>query len=379
MYDYVYPNNGDDSSLHLAYFDALGKGNSVGYGYLGRPIVGYPIVWLNKLLGVSIDTQFLWVNFIVLWLVGISVFALVAKMADWQAGLLSIPLVMFCTPSVLNLFDTGAIFDLMTVGVVFPLAMLCITYSITRRKLYWIIPTVVLLCLAVALHTMVIFRMHPIVKEEAASVSEFLSVFVGYPIVIMLLVVVFCIGLCKYFRLDEKETILLLLCGIVILAMIPLTFTGITAWATRFAIDLAIVVSIFTAFVLGIVVKRLGSRMVILALVFVLVSCVPILKTYFEYNSAVKPVDLAAISYMNSLGGEYFSCSPEVSPLIYNRFLNKAYKEGALPYIKRSKPMTSWTTPGTRDYWWGNSPVPDVPLDSAVRFGEGNLVIYVVR
>lgn len=384
VHGYVYPNNGDDSSVHLVFFDAYKNGtigiNGLASAYWGR-LIGCPIVWINKHFGISIDSQFLWFNYIVLWLVGISVFILLANVVDWKVGLLAIPMVMFCTPSMLNLFDTGAIFDLLTVGVVLPLAMLCFVYSIIGKKLYWIIPTVIMMGLAIVIHSMVIFKMHTTAIEPSPSIPEFLSVFLGIPILMVLLAVLAIVAVqYKDIKLEQKEKILLAVFSILVLAIIPLSFSDITAWATRFTIELAIVLSIFATLLLGVVLKRSNQRaMTVIAIIFVLGCSMPMLTAYCKYNSAVKPVDLEAISYVNSLPGEYFSCSPEVAPLIYNRFLNKAYKEGALPYIKRSKPMTSWTTPSTRDYWWGNSPVPDVSLDSAVRFGEGNLVIYVVR
>ncbi len=70
---------------------------------------------------------------------------------------------------------------------------------------------------------------------------------------------------------------------------------------------------------------------------------------------------------MNSLPGNYYSCSPEVAPWIYGRFLNKEHKDGARPYIARSQPMTDDTKRG----------LPFVD-SNAVRFDGTGVTVYVI-
>jgi len=181
------------------------------------------------------------------------------------------------------------------------------------------------------------------------------------------------------YKLEVGEKVLLGAFGFVIVAMVIGAFTNLTAWATRFAIDLAIILAMFAGLLVGIVIKMVRSKAIVIMIsIFILACSVPILAGYCQYNSAVKPVDLEAINYVNGLSGEYFSCSPEVSPVIYEQFLNKAYRKGEFPYIGRNQPMTSLTTPNTRDYWWGNKPIPNISLDGATKFSDGELVIYVV-
>jgi len=128
------------------------------------------------------------------------------------------------------------------------------------------------------------------------------------------------------------------------------------------------------------VMKSLNTKKTIwiVALIVVCLS-IPVINSYSHYNSAVKSVDLEAIEYINSLNGDYFSCSSEIQPYIYQAFLNKTYSDGSLPYIKRSKPMTSQTIPDSVDYWWGNRTIPEYSLDKAKIFKKDEITIWVVN
>lgn len=395
MHSYVYPNNGDDTAFHLIYFDTIASGEKAMAMYLGRDMVGFPLVWINQWTGVSIDALFLWFNFVCLWLIGIAVFVLISRCIDWKAGLLAIPIVVFCTPATLGLFDTGAIFDLATVAVIVPLLLWCGVRLVVSRKLYWAIPTAVLGFLSVALHTMRALNITlgigdvaiepPMLAEPAPSIVDFSLVLLGYVVALLLLVVV--IGLayrCRNVVVGKDAMVLIGGMGVMIAGMSVLAFTDIVTWAQRIAIDLAIVVAIFASCLLGVVLNKVKKELVTLAVcVFVIAGSLPIMTTYFQYNSAVKQVDMETIAYVNNLPGGCYSCSPEVAHWIYGRFLNKEYSNynvvpAEIPYIHRNLPMTSMTSPDSRYYWWKGLGEPAYPLEGAIKFKEGEVEISVV-
>lgn len=389
VYGYVYPNNSDDTAFHLAYFDRIKNGEALNAQYSGQNIVGFPLVWASKAIGVSIDVLFLWFNFVVLWLVGISAFALVAKFIDWRAGLLAIPMVMFMTPSTLNLFDTGAIYDLMTIGVILPMLLFCGMQLWATKKWYWSIPLLVSLTLVVIVHSTVIMKtiaMGNSTGEKAIpTLAEFVGILLGYSIVLLLVVsLVVFVWNYKRLNMDGKAKLLLACLAFIIITLTILVFTGAIGWSLRIAIDLAIVLPLFVACLVGVILKVTKIPVWAVALC-VVVSSVSLLSQYAEYNSAMKPADMEAIVYVNGLSGEYYSCSPEVAPWIYDRFLNKEYREGELPYIVRSKPMTSRTTLGhlgywgesnsTSGYWWSGKVKPK--LESVMEIKDGGIQILI--
>lgn len=390
MYGYVYPNNGDDTAFHLQYFSAIQSGNGATMQYLGQNIIGYPLIWMSRLLGANIDVLFLWFNLLVLWLVGIMAFVLVGKFVDWRAGLLVVPMVMFMTPSTMNLYDTGAIYDLLTIGVILSMTLFCLVKLWVTRKWYWLLPLLVVSVLALVVHTMVIWSAMQSVKAERQipSVLEFASVFLGYGIVLLFMGVAFWIFQSKSLKIASQTKMLLFCLTSVVLPMVVLVFTGLVGWSVRLALDVSIVFPILVGCLLGIVLKGNRSKVAWgIVCVFIAVASFPIVNIYMHYNSAVSPLDKEVIAYVNNLDGDYYSCSPEVAPWIYDRFLNKKYKVGELPYIMRNEPMTSRTTPGTLAYWvespalgycWSEDLVPQ-SSGSIVQFKDNDLEIDVVR
>ncbi len=383
LHGYVYPNNGDDSAYHLWFYDALKNGTAGVRAYWGEYIVGYPLIWLNSLTGISLNDLFLWLNYIVLWLVGIAVYLLVSKTVNWYTGLMAIPVVMFCTPSTLGLFDTGAIFDLATVGVVLPLMVLCVALGVKKKR--WLIPAGILCAVGALVHSMAIM---PYIGakaiEPSPSLLQFVVVLFGrISLLLLLLPVSYMVFKWKAIGLAKTQKWVLAMLGLVVVAMSVFTFGNLTAYPLRFGIDLAIVLAITTACLVGITVQTVKENMVLALIATILViGSFGVFSTYLGYNSAVKQADLQAIAYVNSLSGQYYSCSPEVAPWIYGRFINKEYKDGELPYIDRNKPMTSQTSPNTR-YYWGDKVTRLYTFylqgsSSEHTFKEGDIVINVV-
>ncbi|KKM81773.1 hypothetical protein LCGC14_1326480 [marine sediment metagenome] len=386
IHGYIYPNRGDDAAFHLNYFDRLRSGaeGSVS-NYIGQDIVGYPILWLNDVTGLSTEVLFLWFNYLVLWLVGIAAFVLIAKFIDWKVGLLSIPLVMFMSPSTLNLFHTGAIFDLVTVGVLLPSVIYCCLRLLPGRKWHWAIPIVILGGLVLFLHTMGIWRggfeWGGLGEQSIPTMKEFIEVVIGVSMfAFAALSITIFLAKYKHFKMSRNDKVLLIGLSSIVLLMGVLVFTGIIGWSLRIALDLAIVFPLAIACVLGVAIRRVKNEVIWAALfAIVIAGSIPQLTNYYNYNSAVLPIDKEVIEYVNTLPGDYYSCSPEVSHWIYSRFLNKKYKDGELPYIARSQPMTPRSTPGSLGYWGDLNVITNYPLDDAKQFKEGWLEIYVVN
>jgi len=395
VHGYVYPNSGDDSAFHLAYFDGIQKdGEILSPNYFGQDIVGYPLVWVSDVSGVSIDILFLWFNFLVLWLVGISVFILVAKFVNWKAGLLAIPMVMFMSPSTLNLYDTGAIFDLMSVGVILPLGLFCGMQLWVTRKWYWLFPFSLFVVLGVAVHTIIllaVIQSGKVIEEVTLPIlMGSWGIILGYAVIVMFVIsIVFWV--CKYneLKIDRNAKILSYCLFGIVMVLVMLITTEVLGWTLRIALNLAIVLPMLVACLWGVIINTIRNNRLVLCFVclFVIIASLPIMMQYMQYNNAINPLDMKVIAYVNDLDGEYYSCSPEVAPWVYGRFMDKEYKESALPHIVRNQPMTSRTTPGTSAYWWEHRTAGywrDYEIDYVepngriTEFKDGELEIYVV-
>lgn len=379
IHGYVYPNTGDDSAVHLSHIQAYADGQvkSLANAYWGEAMVGVPIAFFHNTFGWSIDVQFLWFNYFVLWLVGISVYLLAGYVTNWYAGLLSIPVVMFVGPSVLNLFDNGSIFDLLTIGVLVPLGILAFILAMKNKK--WLIPLTILIVLAVGVHSIGIFKSYGTPAQVATPVNEFLGVIVGWYLVFLLIFCFIALLVTRYKENVHRENAFLIAMTVLIPIFILFSFTTITVWATRFAVDFGVILAIMGGVLISMVVNRLPLSTTAVVVCVVVASGLPVLIGYYGYNSAMTPADLKAIHYITGMPGNQYSVSSNINPQIYGRFTERTYKNGALPYIDRNKPMTSGTTNGTADYIWQNG-AGIVPIGNDLQtFSAGGITVSVAH
>jgi hypothetical protein len=386
VHGYIYPNNGDDSGFHVEYFERLANGTDNSLQYLGQKIIGYPLNFISSLTNVEVITLFTWFNFIVLWLIGISYFIVLTKLINYKVGLVSIPIVMFITPSTLNLFDNGSIYDLITVGVMFPFFMYCLVKLYVSRKWIWSLPVVLFVGLLLIVHTMGVFGGKG-AGNIIPNISDFFLIYVGYSMIILVIVICFHFLYNSKWMMTKELKGLLVASFVVIIALTILIFSGLIGWSMRLSTELAIILPLFISAVVGLLFLRNNKITVLVISLFAVVLAIPNIISYSGYNNAIKPLDKEAIAYVNSLDGKYYSCSPQVAPWIYGHYLNKTYKEGALPYIVRNEPMSPRTNPDAKDYWWDNGAMgyprtyqklAYYENEEIKKFDDNELEIYVV-
>lgn len=128
--------------------------------------------------------------------------------------------------------------------------------------------------------------------------------------------------------------------------LLVLFFTKTSPNPARVAMDLATFIAILTACLAGLALVASRKRIVTgVIVVLVLIGISLPLANWFSYSSAVKPIDINTMEYLNEQGAESYSCSTQVAPWIYNRWVEAEYCEnGNGEYIVyRSKPMTART------------------------------------
>jgi hypothetical protein len=101
------------------------------------------------------------------------------------------------------------------------------------------------------------------------------------------------------------------------------------------------------------------------------------LPTWFDYNSAVRPADREAITYMNTLDIDEYNCSPQVAYWIYDRFVEAKYSVNASGLlIVRSLPMTPRSDP--KNKWYGGHGIyPDDGYALLKTFKDGKVTVKV--
>jgi hypothetical protein len=152
MYGYVYPNIGDDTAVYLNRIEGMANGTDT-VQYTGYYIVGYPMVFIRDTLGWSIDTQFLWFNFIALVIVGIVIYLVFSKLVNRLTGWLALLLVLFTAQGIMFLFYYGQIFNIINLGVIFPLLLLFTIRYIENGKWRYLLLVLIFAILFGSFHT----------------------------------------------------------------------------------------------------------------------------------------------------------------------------------------------------------------------------------
>ena len=153
-YHYIYPSIGDDSSWHLEVMDKIVEEGGItlpeGAGYYGPVVLGL----ICRVTGANTDKLFLIFNFMVLILAVVSIYFLLSKLVNREAGLISLPLVFLCSPGILTLFYCGTIFDILGMYILLPLAILFLVLWLKESKTYQLILTLFFLLLCSVLHSL---------------------------------------------------------------------------------------------------------------------------------------------------------------------------------------------------------------------------------
>lgn len=385
IHGYVYPNMSDDTAFHLQYIDSVKNGQSADSIYLGRKLVAQPIIWVSDIIGVSTDTLFIWFNYAVLVLMGVTTCAVLGLLINWWAGLISIPLMIFATQSTLVAFNNGSIFDLATVGILLPLFLLCAVKTIVTKKWYWIIGVLGFGAFTYLFHSIAVFQSG--VKEDDLSIPVLFFAYIGIPAFLFYLISTGWVWW-KGKETDKSKsqafyTIIIL--TVITTMIMAFALLNVTSYSVRLGMDTAMLFALLSACAFGLIAQYFKMHMVTISLLALVgIGALVGIRGWFGYNSAITEMDKKAISYVNNLSGEYYSCSPELAPWIYDRYLNKKYNASATIYIYRSEPMTYKTANGgwsEDDITYGKRP-PERELGGYVEltggvFMDSDLVIVV--
>ena len=151
IHSYAYPNLGDDSAVHLAVMDVMADYQLPETAYWGQLIVGYPLVGIAELFGVSIDTAFLWWSYVMLALAVVVIFLVVGSLVSRWAGMIATVLVVFGTQGAMYLFHYGQIFNIVNMLIVLPVAIWFLVKGLTGRR-WWLVGAVGMTALFIVFH-----------------------------------------------------------------------------------------------------------------------------------------------------------------------------------------------------------------------------------
>lgn len=135
-----------DSTDYSTHTDAIRQYSETGQIseelYIGQRIMAVLLSpWADS---ENLDNIYLGVSFAVLVLMVITLYAVVNKLAGKTSALLVLPMVLFCTPSIISLFKYGVIFSIINMYIILPLAISASVIWIKDSKWWWYLDAIVL-------------------------------------------------------------------------------------------------------------------------------------------------------------------------------------------------------------------------------------------
>ncbi len=383
IHGYVYPNVGDDTAENLLVFDILKAGETPSSQFiLSYKIVGYPIIYVSNLTGLSTDSLFLWFNYVALALIGITIYFVMSRLMTRRVGWLALVITLFCAQGILFQFYYGQIFNAINVGIILPLLLFFVVRYLRQGKPYQFVLALLLGGLFSSFHTSGIYlpffagfavivytaycslkrrhiqfsyvllgiglvvlpsvtflvlvpgawglgysAIHNIGHAMAVPVGSYLMGIVS-PTVLVLsaFLVVYLKDILNNIFGEAKILAVLLCCMVVVLSVA--TFAKLSLDPFRQALDLATILALLVVVLVSALFWTSKNQVVMLVLLFAIgFGLWHNLPTWFDYNSAIRLADKEAIAYVNTLNRDSYNCSPEVAYWIYDRFTTSKYEE----------------------------------------------------
>lgn len=300
----------NDTANHLMVFEKI-KNNNPSFNYLGQAVVGYPLVYIEKFTGINIKTLFMWTNYIVMFLGGITIAALVIIISrSWLGGMLSAILIVFGIGSTQHLFWSGTTFNIQNFLIIFPLLLISI-YMYVKSKKHWWIPIII------SISTLMFFY-HPSlgigirflgtapdmpsasIETRATQFNEgIISPIISIPIffgISNILLLIYCIYIKDKFRtVKEKligmeyKVIIYIVCGLT-LGMLALSTFHSSIFSSRMAINGCLALGIFLCLCIGTALSKIKKKIAIVPIILlVIISVLPNLINWFTQASLYNP------------------------------------------------------------------------------------------
>ena len=447
-HSYIYPSAGDDTADHLAVFDNLTSFWNCRYlglpmaGYVIKALsqatgatTDSLFLWFNYLALVGACVVLFvtltklvnkWAGFFA---IPIAVFCTQSILKLFYCGTifhiinmyLVLPLAVFFLISWIQekknyqlvlayglflLFSTAHLTSLYLVGTMGLFLAFVITYKVAANRdeidLKKVVPAIsgiMVMNLASAWATLPEFGQH--ISEtvaRAAGITEqpitppsfgnFSMVYAGYVTLgILLPALLLVLRERGHLEVQLKTKLFLGFLAALVIFLAIGAFTRISPDPIRVALDLSVTIAILTVCLVGIGLEATKGKKVMVLAVCALVAVGILLSVphWLSYTSAVRPADIQAIEYLNSQSNSTYSCSTQVAPWIYNRWLEKEYvADGNGEYvIYRDKPMTARTDPNQYWYQYKDRAVSQLDNYSNLtllrKFSDGEVSVYVFK
>ena len=138
LHNQTYPMVSGDTEHHIDNIFQMQNGENV-YLYAGELIIGKIVILIDKVTDKGLMDSFLFINYLALAGIVLTLVLVAGKLVNKKAGLLVIPVALFCTQSILKLFAWGTIFSIINMYIILPIALfMLVRWFIKKQKMYLI-------------------------------------------------------------------------------------------------------------------------------------------------------------------------------------------------------------------------------------------------
>jgi len=124
-----------DTAAHLSNFESIKSGNPH-FMYLGEEVTGYTLMWINDTTGISLSTLFIWFNYLIIFLSGLSVASLIIiTTKSWAGGFLSAILITFGLRATITLFRHGITYNIQSYLILLPIWITLVYCYMNGKKI----------------------------------------------------------------------------------------------------------------------------------------------------------------------------------------------------------------------------------------------------
>lgn len=155
VHGYIYPNPSEDTANNMTFILQLCNGtlDSEGFRYWGYAILGYPLYYLSKLIGVEFTLVFTWFHVLLPVFIGATLYFVFSRLIGWIAGLLSMVIPVFVSGATVYYIYQGILFNLINVSILYPLLFYFVIKWIAGRRVYTLLISIVLAFIISTFHS----------------------------------------------------------------------------------------------------------------------------------------------------------------------------------------------------------------------------------
>lgn len=289
----------NDTAGHLRYFDKIERGD-LDVLYPSQIVVGKVLIWLKDSFGLSIQTSFMYYNYLTLLLSGLLVSLLVKTVTKHiGASIIALFLATFGLGSTMHLFWSGTTFNISEVLIWFPLAFIILYYLrgdySKRTKALLSIAGIADILILVFWHPSMSIRsveyFTPAMNYGGVAYSE--SVINPFDAVIHFLGIanlgiIFICSLSKP-NMDSRQRLIGLCLVTVFCGLFVLSSYSFTPFSSRLSINAFLVLGIYLCLLIGYVLNKVGWKTKAAIYGLAALSIIPNLINWFVMTSQYNP------------------------------------------------------------------------------------------